>query len=89
MISTTPPARAATGETMLIENHGNNSYTVDKIEITVWDHGILVGGTSCNRLAIKPFYAPTLSASIDKALAHYKKTSIKQALSAFAAYKAA
>jgi hypothetical protein len=74
---------------MLIENHGNNSYTVDGIEITVWDHGILVGGTSRHRLAIKPFYAPTLAESIDKALAHYRKASIKQALNAFAAYKAA
>lgn len=89
MISTTPPARAATGETMLVENHGNNSYTVDCIEITVLDMGIWVSGTYSHGFAIKPFYAPTLAAAIDKALAHYKKASIKQALSAFAAYKAA
>ena len=73
---------------MIIENHGNGSYTVDgKVEISVWDSGIVVGGTSSHRLAMKPFYAETLSASIEKALGHYKKKSVKEALNAFAAYK--
>lgn len=74
---------------MLIENHGNNSYTVDsKIEIRVLEMGIWVGGTSSHRLAIKPFYADSLGAAIEKALAHYKKKAVRQALESFAAYKA-
>ena len=80
--------RKERGIAMIIENHGNGNYTVDgKVEISVWDSGIVVGGTSSHRLAMKPFYAETLAASIEKALSHYKKASVRKALESFAAYK--
>lgn len=72
---------------MLIENQGNGNYIVGNIEISVVDMGIFVSGTSSHRLALKPFYADTLAEAIEKALAHYKKSSIREAIHAFAAYK--